>query len=238
MCYGSDHGERRATVLKDRSTKRDRIAQELRRRILSNEVPRGARLRQDELAAELDSSITPVREAIRVLEAEGLVVSEPRKAVRVAGLDLEKSKAVYMVRRLVESYAMRRAVLRLSPLDIKHAWSLVEDMRAGLERRDAAVFQDLNRQFHFFFYERCGVPALCQQIDGMWRSFPWDVSLDSLQRDEASLFEHIAILEAVESGDADKVAQATEHHVAQGFLSIVARATGQEGQDPFLVDAS
>lgn len=224
-------------MLTDRSTKRDRIAQELRRRILSNEMPRGARLRQDELATELDSSITPVREAIRILEAEGLVISEPHKAVRVAGLDLEKSKAIYMIRRLVESYAMRRAVLRLSPLDVKRAWQLVDEMRSGLEQRDLQAFRALNYRFHFFFYERCGAPALCEQIAGMWRSFPWDVSLDSLQRDEASLFEHVAIVEAVESGDADKVAQATEHHLAQGFISIVVRATGHEGQDPFLLDA-
>ena len=218
------------------TTKRDRIAQELRRRILSNELARGTRLRQDELAAELNSSITPVREAIRVLEAEGLVVSQPHRAVRVAGLDLEKSKAVYMVRRLVESYAMQRAVLRLTPLDIKHLANQVDEMRQVLQRGDSGAFQALNRHFHFYFYERCGVAALCEQIDMMWRSFPWDVSLDSLQRDEASLFEHIAILEAVEARDVDKVAKATENHLAQGFLSIVLRSTGKDSIDPFPID--
>lgn len=68
---------------------RDRIVGDLRRRIMSGEFPRGSRMPQDELARHFDASITPVREALRLLEAEGLLVSEPHRGVRVAGVDLK-----------------------------------------------------------------------------------------------------------------------------------------------------
>lgn len=218
-------------------TKRDRIVEDLRRRILSNDYPRGARLRQDELAHELCTSITPVREALRVLEAEGLVVSRPHKGVRVAGLDIEKTKATYIVRRLVESYAMRRATLRVSALDINQAWSLIEDMAITLDSSDPEKFRHLNHDFHFLFYERCGLPALSDKIAAMWRAFPWDLSLRSIERDRQSYLEHIDILKAVESRDTERVAAAAERHQVRAFLALLETTSPEHVTDPFDIDS-
>jgi DNA-binding GntR family transcriptional regulator len=215
------------------TTKTERIVADIRRRILSQEFPRGSRLRQDELARELSASITPVREALRILEAEGLLVSEPHKGMRVAGLDLERTKAIYAVRRLTESYAMRRAAIRISPLALQQVREIDAKMREALDAQDATAFRDLNQAFHFYFYERTGMPALHLEIASMWQAFPWDLSLDSVDRSAISLAEHAEILAAVESGDLDQVAAAAEQHVARGFLSLVERATGQTMADPF-----
>src|SRR5690554_4237286 len=81
-------------------TKLDQIVDSLRRMILSGEVERGARLRQDALAEQFSSSITPVREALRVLESEGLVVAEPHRGVRVAAVDPTRVETIYILRRL------------------------------------------------------------------------------------------------------------------------------------------
>ena len=213
--------------------KRELIAEDLRRRILSNELARGTPLRQDELARQLSSSITPVREALRILESEGMVVSQPHKGVRVAGLDLERTTATYIVRRLVESYAMRRATLRLTPLDIHEAGNLVEEMRRSVEVVDTVRYRGLNRDFHFLFYDRCGIPALRDQITSMWRAFPWDLSLDRVERDGESLQEHREIMRSIESGDLDEVAKATERHLERGFRSVLSRSTRDHLQDPF-----
>lgn len=159
--------------------KRDRIVEDLRRKILSGELPRGARMPQDDLARQFDASITPVREALRLLEAEGLLVSEPHRGVRVAGIDLDKVKATYVVRRLVESYAMQRVTTRLSPLDLSRIHQLMERMETESEVGDLAAFRQDNREFHFYFYDRCGMPALSEHIDGMWQAFPWDLMLDA-----------------------------------------------------------
>ena len=211
--------------------KRDRIVDELRRRILAGTLPRGARLPQDELARDFGASSTPVREALRLLEAEGLVVAEPHRGVRVAGVDLAQVTATYVVRRLIESYAMRRATLRLSRRDLARARDLLE--RAPV---DPAAARDRNRAFHFLLYDRCGMPELVERIAAMWQAFPWDLMLDSDDRAAASHREHLDLLAALETGDPDAAAAATERHLSNGFAAIRRQLTGGEGPDPFGLD--
>jgi DNA-binding GntR family transcriptional regulator len=211
-------------------TKRDQIVDALRRRILSGALARGERMPQDELARQFGASITPVREALRQLEAEGLVVAEAHRGVRVAGVDLEQVKAVYVTRRLTEGYAMRRATQRLSRRDLAQARALLV---GGDAHGDPVLARERNRAFHFLFYERCGMPALADRIAGMWQAFPWDLMLDSADRAEASQREHLAILDELERGDPDRVAAATELHLRNGFGAILRHLTGSDGPDPF-----
>ena len=214
------------------ATKRDSIVDQLRRLILSGELARGARLPQDELAARFRSSITPVREALRALEAEGLVVSEPHRGTRVAAVDFERVKATYLVRRLVESYAMRRAATRISPRDLRLVRTILAEIDAATAYGDGARAREANRRFHFFFYERCGVPALSTQIAELWAAFPWDLALSSPQRSAQSAAEHRQVRAAVGAGDPDAAAEASERHIAHGFLAI-AHQLGQPEDDPF-----
>ncbi|WP_346140251.1 GntR family transcriptional regulator [Kutzneria viridogrisea] len=227
---------RAATVTTSSATKRDQIVDELRRLILTGELARGARMPQDELAQRFGASITPVREAMRLLEAEGLVVAEPHRGVRVAAVDLERVKGIYVVRRLAESYAMRRAASRISRRDLAVARELQEQMTAAARRDDRAAVRELNREFHFLFYDRCGIPALRDQIRGMWQAFPWDVMLDSEERLAASHQEHLEIIDALDSGDVDAVAEATERHIWHGFAAITERLRGNVSPDPFDLD--
>lgn len=215
------------------ATKRDQIVDELRRLILSGELARGARMPQDELARRFGASITPVREAMRLLEAEGLVVSEPHRGVRVAGVDLERVKGIYVMRRLAETYAMQRATLRVSRRDLTAARGLLERLQQEEAEGNRGTVRDLNREFHFFFYDRCGMPALSDQIRGMWQSFPWDLMLASKERVANSHHEHLEILASVESGEPQAVAEATERHILRGFTAITEYLTGSAGPDPF-----
>lgn len=228
--------------------KRDQIVDELRRRILAGTLPRGARLPQDELARDFGASITPVREALRLLEAEGLVVAEPHRGVRVAGVELAQVAATYVVRRLIETYAMRRATARLSRRDLDRAREILDRAPDHPAPVDAGPFdsgpfdsgpfdpgeaRDRNREFHFLLYGRCGMPELVERIATMWQAFPWDLMLDSDARAAASHREHLDLLAALETGDPDAVAAATERHLSNGFAAIRRQLTGEEGPDPF-----
>jgi DNA-binding GntR family transcriptional regulator len=213
--------------------KRDQIVDELRRRILAGDLARGARMPQDELARQFGASITPVREALRLLEAEGLVVSQPHRGVRVAGVDIDAVTATYVVRRLTETYAMKRATLRVSRRDLDRARRLLEDVDAA----DPVAVRDRNREFHFLLYERCGMPALTERIAGMWRAFPWDLMLGGPERTAQSHREHLAIVAALEAGDPERVAEATELHLSNGFSAILQQLAGRAGPDPFDLDA-
>jgi DNA-binding GntR family transcriptional regulator len=214
-------------------TKRDQIVDELRRLILSGELARDARLPQDELARRFNASITPVREAMRLLEAEGLVVAQPHRGVRVAGVDIDRIKGLYIVRRLTESYAMRRAVDRVSPHDLAAAERLLVQMQERAAAGDSVAVREMNREFHFLFYQRCGLPALCAEIAAMWRSFPWDLMLSTQARLEESQCEHQRILAAVRAGDHDATAALTEAHIMHGYLSIAEHVGGGPTSDPF-----
>lgn len=212
------------------TTKADRIADRLRRRILDGELPRGSRLRQDELARTFGASITPVREALGRLAAEGLVVAEHHRGVRVAGVDLDQVTATYAVRRLTESYAVRRATLRVSRRDLARARELLD----GPD--DPAALRERNREFHFALYDRCGMPALTGRIAALWQAFPWDLTLHSAERSAAGRAEHAGILDAVAAGDPDAAAAATERHIARGFRSVLDRLGVPDGPDPFGIE--
>lgn len=214
-------------------TKRDQIIADLRDLILSGELARGTRLPQDELARRLDSSITPVREALRALESENLVISEPHRGVRVAGIDFERVKATYIVRRLTESYAIRRAAIRLSPHDLRRTEQLLGELNKAARRADGDAVRELNKSFHFFFYERCGIPALVEEIETLWRAFPWDLLLAAPGPFEASEVEHQAILDAVKAGDADRAAASLEAHLARSFTDLTLRFMGEGAGEPF-----
>jgi DNA-binding GntR family transcriptional regulator len=217
------------------STKRDQIAQRLRRAIVSGEVPRGRPLRQDELAAEFGVSITPVREALRLLESEHLVVSEPNKGVRVAGIDVDAITAAYILRRLAESFAIRKAIYRMSPRDFDALRALLDEAESS-EGSPSFDAYEANRRFHFAFYERCGIPELTKRIDSMWAGFPWDLMLSEPDRTAASNREHREILRAAASGDVDGAARALESHLAHGMAALRVHLTGAADADPFDVD--
>ena len=96
-----ERNKRGARSLRTTKSSRDAIVETLRREILSGQRPRGSRLLQDRLADDFGASITPVREALRQLESEGLLVGEPKRGMRVASVSFDDVAATYIVRRLV-----------------------------------------------------------------------------------------------------------------------------------------
>ncbi|MGH3434589.1 MAG: aldolase/citrate lyase family protein [Thermocrispum sp.] len=142
----------------------------------------------------------------------------------------------YAWRSVAESYAMQRATSRVSRRDLAAAREVNDAMEQAESAGDSNAVRDLDRQFHFFFYERCGMPALRDQINGMWQAFPWDLMLNSDERIANSRREHLEILTAVADGDIDSVAEATERHIRNGFAAITAHLTGTTGADPFDLD--
>ncbi len=219
-------------------TKRDRIADELHQLILSGELPRGTRLRQDELAQRFDTSITPVREALRLLESEGLVISESHRGVRIASIDQEELKATYVMRRLVEPYAVARATTRVTRRDLDQAEAINERMAVAGDGGDHQGVREANRAFHFLFYDRCGMRALAERINALWLVFPWDITLVRVdERVQAAVAEHAAVLAAVREGDVQRAASATAVHLLSSYRAVTASLSGTPADDPFPADA-
>ncbi len=188
-----------------------RISRELAERIVTGVIAAGARLRQDHIAEEFGASHVPVREAFRRLEAQGLVVSEPRRGVRVAGFSLAEVKEVAEMRAALEVLALRHAAPHLTRaiLDAAEAAN-----HAGEKAVDVQAWDEANRGFHRLILSPCGMPRLLKSIDDLqvvgsrllfsgWRA-EWEAPTDR---------DHRAILSALRAGDVDQAASVLARHV-------------------------
>ncbi|HUH48648.1 MAG TPA: GntR family transcriptional regulator [Mycoplana sp.] len=188
-----------------------RISRILADRIVTGDLAPGTKLRQDHFAEEFGASHVPVREAFRRLEAQGLVVSEPRRGVRVASFDLKEVREVAQMRAALEVLALRHAAPHLTSSILDEAEQATV---AGDNSRDVRSWEDANRRFHRLILTPCGMPRLLAAIDDLhaasarflfatWRS-EWEVRTDH---------DHRAILAFLRQGKIDNAAAVLERHV-------------------------
>lgn len=134
------------------------LAEDLRARILSGELAEGDKLRQELLAAEYDVSRMPVREALRQLEAEGLISFRSHKGAVVTALSPEDIEEVFELRRLIEVNLLRRAIPRLGEADLAAARRFAEafDAALGAGGQDVAELGNINWKLHAALYAPAG----------------------------------------------------------------------------------
>lgn len=201
------------------------IARVLAARIVSGALPPGERLRQDHVAAEFQASHVPVREAFRRLDAQGLVVTEPRRGVRVASLDLADIMEVAAMRAALEALALRHALPKLAPADVAAArLALQEGIKCA---DDLPALEEANRRFHCALIAPCAMPRLATAIADLhqasarhlfatWRELGWQARSDA---------EHQAILAAVEARQADAACTLlSDHIIAAGSALALQRS--------------
>lgn len=197
-------------------TKRDYAYAELRRRILDGELPPGTRLLLRPIAEGLGVSVMPVRDAIRLLERDGLVTVENHRGAMVTQISRETVVESVGVRMWLEILAVREATPRHTARTLAAAKrSLAEAARAAAGG-DALAYAHANRAVHRAF-EAPAPESIRQLIDELWDRF-WQVrrsmSLFVLdpQRISGAESEHLEIFEAIRSSDGDAAAQAMAAH--------------------------
>jgi len=194
-----------------------RISRALAERIIAGDIEAGARLRQDHIAEEFGASHVPVREAFRLLEAQGLLVSEPRRGVRVAGFSLDEVREVAEMRAALEVLALRQAGPHLTKAMLDQAEAV---SKAGDKASDVQTWEEANRAFHRLIITPCGMPRLLKTIDDLhsasarflfsgWRA-EWEAPTDR---------DHMAILAALRDGQIETAATVLARHI---------RSSGQE----------
>src|ERR1700733_1943004 len=124
----------------------EQVTNEVRRSILAGALPPGQSLSLRKLAEQLDVSFIPVRDALRVLEAEGLVVNPPGRSASVAPLDREEFHAIYRVRRLLDPALARRSVRLLADAELDRLYQAAAEF-GGAERSMGDIYGD-HRAFH------------------------------------------------------------------------------------------
>lgn len=204
------------------ATKLDLAERQLLQLIASGEIGPGEPIRQSQLAERMGISPTPVREALRRLEAQGLVVLEPHRGVRVAEVEPHEMSEIYEIRAALEGLAVERAVPLMTQRQIQsvqNAQSRLEDAWAAGEPKLLVKF---NYQFHTGIYRHSGRPRLIKLIDSLWPLFPWDSMSTIPGRGPGIVEEHRAILDAICDRDATRAHQAMRVHMEAGAKALLA----------------
>lgn len=206
-------------------TKLDHVAERLRERIISGEYPRGHKLKQADIAAELGVSITPVREALKALEMEGFVVSEPHRGLSVPNIDPERSKEIFELRIVLERMLAYTAGQRATKQDITELRAMHKEFVTLIKNGERYAIRAANVRFHFRLYEIADYPQTLQFVRVLWAKFPFNFHDDQAGRFKQLPHEHVEIIRKLEEGDAQGVADAMVKHIEAGWTRVEKNVT-------------
>ncbi|HJR93597.1 MAG TPA: GntR family transcriptional regulator [Acidimicrobiia bacterium] len=207
-----------------RQTAHEFVRRVLRRAILSGELKGGTRLVQADLAALLEVSTTPVREALRDLSSEGLLHFDPHRGAVVQELSGEELAEIYMIRQILEPVALRLAVPKLTDDHLARLRTMHERMASEPESADWVEF---NRDFHMAVYDAADSPRLSAIIRSLEDASVMYIgaSLHDVPGLRATaVHDHEAILVALEKRDADAAVEATVTHLRLALKAFETRA--------------
>ena len=180
-------------------------------------------LRQDALAAELGVSRIPIREALRQLEAEGLVVFNPHRGAVVSSLSVDEIEELFELRAQIESDLVRRAVVRTKADQIARAKEILKAYEAAFRAGEVAEWGKLNWEFHSTLYAPADRPftmaiiqRLHQQSDRYMR-----MQLVLTHGESRAIDEHRAILAAVTEHDVKKASALMRQHILGAGRKLV-----------------
>jgi len=204
-------------------TKEEFVAEHLREGILAGRYPRGTRLKQADIAEELQLSITPVREAFRILEAEGYVLNETHRGVVVAPFDPAATTEINELRILLESRLVVAAMERMTTRDYAELTRLQREFEAAETRKDRQSVRALNYRFHSALYALAGQPQTLHFVQVLWAKYPFDLINQIGGRAGRASAEHRHLLKVMRAGDKKIVKAAVREHIEAGWQELKSR---------------
>lgn len=209
-------------------TKEEQVADFLREGIISGRFPRGARLKQQEIATLLNTSITPVREALKLLAAEGYVLGDSYRGATVAPFDLEASSEVLALRILLETQLVRGTVERVTSADVAELKVLAGEFASAFEAGDNEAARAANYRFHHRMFEIARMPQTLHFVQILWARYPFDLINRLKGRVSRAAEEHDEMLAALIAGDSASAMLATRQHIEAGFHELRRSVAGAE----------
>jgi len=221
----------RRLVPRPRTTYADKVISTLRTAILRGTLPAGRRLREPELARELGVSRTPVREALRALEQEGLLQRMPGRGIVVVEITAEDVEEIYTMKAVLEGMAVRLACQRASEKELARLHRFIDDMQVLAERDEIGPYAAMSREFHAALIRA----ARSRRLAEIYRLVDMPIqrlrvfALSQPGRPRDSVREHRAILEAIARRDAETAEALIRTHVG-GAGTMVTRALHEQGR--------
>jgi DNA-binding GntR family transcriptional regulator len=191
-------------------TVQDRIAEGLREKILSGKLRPGERLRQDEIAKQFNASHIPVREALRRLNAEGLVSIESHRGAIVSTLSQRELEEIIRLRQVLEVELLSQAIPKMTAADIARSQKLLAALRSN---HRASSYAARNWAFHESLYEPADAPLTLSLVERLHRLgeryFQLEHDLDEVNA------EHQKILDYAAKRDPERATKLLRQHIGQ-----------------------
>jgi DNA-binding GntR family transcriptional regulator len=222
--------DRITTIGESHRPLRDKVVDELRRRIIDGVYEPGNRLTEERLADDFGVSRNPVREAIRVLEAEGFLIGQPRRGAVVASMSVRDVEDLFDVRVSLEVLAARLAAERAGRSDVAVLERLLAKARGTRRMADLAA---LNTQFHAEICGLSGNALLTGIMESLHGRLQWVYRQSAETRAAYSWAEHRELCDAIRAGNADAAGAAAQAHVlaARRSALVLARGAASSGPD-------
>jgi DNA-binding GntR family transcriptional regulator len=193
----------------------ERVYRRLREMILDGELPPQTRLVEIQLAEQFEVSRTPVREALKRLAAEQLVLSDAVRGLIVHAPEPHEIEDVYRVRDALDALAVRLAAVRITPDEVQHLRLVLDSMAEAIREHRTDLVVNANIAFHDVIYRAAGSSTLwrlARELSDFVRRFS-SGAFSSPERSSAVLREHEAILDALERHDQDAAVAASTQHL-------------------------
>lgn len=198
-----------------------RIASQLKKQILKGKYPPGTRIRQEDIADEFKASRSPVREALRILEADGLVTLVANTGAWISELSLNDCEELYQIRERIEPLMLK---LSLPNLTSEHISMLMTIQKELEEVKSIEDFLELDRQFHLLTYEGASTMLLGPMVERLWNTTQhyrraYSRMLEPEGFKPAHL-EHALLLNAIQRNDSDDAERILYGHIRRTRLEL------------------
>ena len=199
----------------DKASLRGKVFNTIREAILEGSYKPGDVLRESTIAAELGVSRTPVREAIRQLELEGLVQSIPNKETVVAGITQEDVEDIYLIRSRLEGLAARKAAERITEQDLQEMEEILALTSFYVEKNEVNQLKELDHKFHDIIYNATHSKTLNHMLSDFHSYIQQarKTSISTPGRPKEVLREHEGIYEALKARNGELAEKLVEKHI-------------------------
>lgn len=200
---------------------RERVASALRKAIIGRQIQEGETLTLESTAQELGVSITPVREAFRILERDGLISLEQNKAAVVLGVNEKTIREHYQIRATLESESCRLCCE--NGADLTPVRVCLEASIDALEAKDSGNYANFNQSFHYEIWSAAGNEKMEKMLMELWNGLSMGVKTTESEYAVKSTEEHKRILAAMEKRDGKLAAEEMRSHIYRSMQDVLTR---------------
>lgn len=212
-------------IIEKNKSMREKVYDTLKQMIIDGVIKPGERIIETEYSNKFQISRTPIREAIRMLELEGLVESQTTGGVIVKTLTREEISEIYKIRIALESLIIEEIIKKINNQDIKKLEKVLKNTKKAFEVKDIEKFFSLFTEFNQILYDIASLPKVTGMINNinLYLKRFRKLSIDNPSRKEEAFEDHVQILEAIKNKELSTAISINRMHLEKSMNFILSK---------------